>query len=202
MPLWVLGAVGAVVTTRVLTAGPESWFRSGWLARFLWGFDTLITSIPFVIRLPYHARLVYLALIGTLILVPLLMMLNHMFLRGLLSWKGWLHTTPGKISKTVMIWGGFIKLFRGSRPLTFSLQSTLPRLPVPSLSDTIRVYLASLKPLLSDEDYAARAQSAAEFANGSGPKLNNLLRLKWLFTDNYITDWWGERSTSTALFSP
>jgi carnitine O-acetyltransferase len=43
------------------------------------------------------------------------------------------------------------KLFVGRM---FSVQDSLPKLPVPALEQTVQKYLRSVHPLLSDEEYA------------------------------------------------
>ena len=47
---------------------------------------------------------------------------------------------------------------------TFHFQSSLPRLPIPNLRDTVRRYLAAQRPLLSDEEYRHTESLAKEFA--------------------------------------
>ncbi|KAI9313766.1 acyltransferase ChoActase/COT/CPT [Dichotomocladium elegans] len=49
---------------------------------------------------------------------------------------------------------------------TFSLQHTLPRLPVPSLKESCAVYLQSLKPLLTPEAYIEAEKKVIDFATG------------------------------------
>ncbi|KAI8147009.1 acyltransferase ChoActase/COT/CPT [Fennellomyces sp. T-0311] len=46
---------------------------------------------------------------------------------------------------------------------TFSLQHTLPRLPVPSLKESCAIYLHSLKPLLTPEQFAQSEKHVADF---------------------------------------
>jgi carnitine O-acetyltransferase len=41
--------------------------------------------------------------------------------------------------------------YRASQPRTFSLQKQLPRLPVPTLSNSLDRYIRSLKPLLLEQ---------------------------------------------------
>lgn len=53
-----------------------------------------------------------------------------------------------------------------SSPPTFSLQYTLPRLPVPKLEETCAVYLKSLIPLQTPEEHAKTKQIVKDFLNG------------------------------------
>ncbi|EJT46015.1 hypothetical protein A1Q1_05519 [Trichosporon asahii var. asahii CBS 2479] len=61
---------------------------------------------------------------------------------------------------------------------TFSLQSQLPRLPIPTLEETATRYLKSLEPLLSAEEFKASQKAVAEFIapNGLGPVLQQRLQ--------------------------
>jgi len=56
-------------------------------------------------------------------------------------YKGWMYEQRGKgrvISRRTKIWFILIKLFSGgSRPLLYSYQGSLPRLPLPSLNETM-----------------------------------------------------------------
>lgn len=61
---------------------------------------------------------------------------------------------------------------------TFSLQSQLPRLPIPTLEETATRYLKSLEPLLSKEEFAASQKAVSEFISpsGLGPVLQQRLQ--------------------------
>ncbi|KAJ3038609.1 hypothetical protein HDV00_000453 [Rhizophlyctis rosea] len=51
---------------------------------------------------------------------------------------------------------------------TFANQSKLPRLPVPTLENLSQKYLASCKPLLSEEDFATTEEAVGEFVRAGG----------------------------------
>ncbi|KAJ1951386.1 hypothetical protein FBU59_000184 [Linderina macrospora] len=61
---------------------------------------------------------------------------------------------------------------------TFSNQSRLPRLPIPTLKDTATRYLRSLQPLLNPADYARSEKAVSEFIGptGLGPVLQQRLQ--------------------------
>lgn len=54
---------------------------------------------------------------------------------------------------------------------TFECQTNLPRLPVPSLEHTMSLYLNSVKPLCSGEEYALAKELAGDFQHGVGKVL-------------------------------
>lgn len=54
---------------------------------------------------------------------------------------------------------------------TFQFEDSIPRLPVPSLSETVKLVLSSLKPLVSTEDYEAIAEESGAFLDNEAIKL-------------------------------
>ncbi|RSH77156.1 uncharacterized protein EHS24_003790 [Apiotrichum porosum] len=69
-------------------------------------------------------------------------------------------------------------LHASPEPSTFSLQSQVPRLPIPSLEDTAARYLKSLEPLLSAHEYQRSEKAVADFIgkDGMGPVLQARLQ--------------------------
>ncbi|GFY42836.1 carnitine O-palmitoyltransferase 1, liver isoform [Trichonephila inaurata madagascariensis] len=113
-------------------------------------------------------------------------------LKLLLMYKGWMY--EGRIKKTSLktyIWAALVRTLTAKRrPMLYSFQSSLPRLPLPSLEDTMERYLHSVRPLLDDEKYEKMKQMTYEFQNGVGKKLQRYLWLKSWWSSNYVTDWW------------
>jgi len=60
---------------------------------------------------------------------------------------------PRSQSIMTLCWGALVRLFSGHHPTFLSYQNSLPRMPVPSLSDTCRKFMLSMKPLLDDDEY-------------------------------------------------
>lgn len=52
-----------------------------------------------------------------------------------------------------------------TRKKTFSMQHTVPRLPIPSLEESCALYLQSLRPLLSPDEYQKSATLVQDFVN-------------------------------------
>jgi len=69
---------------------------------------------------------------------------------------------------------------------------SLPKLPIPTLQQSLDNYLRSIKPLVDDEDYA-ETQSLVEVFNrqgGHGEKLQRQLVKRSAREDNWLEEWW------------
>ncbi|KAG7454332.1 hypothetical protein MATL_G00258530 [Megalops atlanticus] len=113
-------------------------------------------------------------------------------LKVLLAYHGWIFEPHGHMSCSTRLWMRLVKMFSGRRPLLYSFQSSLPRLPVPRVSDTIKRYLESVRPLLDDEQYKQMEIVANDFKKTLAPKLQRYLVLKSWWATNYVSDWWEE----------
>ncbi|XP_049818762.1 carnitine O-palmitoyltransferase 1, liver isoform isoform X2 [Aethina tumida] len=117
-------------------------------------------------------------------------------LRLLLMYKGWMYESRAKgsqISTKTKLWLGLVKVFSAWKsPRLYSYQGSLPRLPLPSVSETMTRYLQSVRPLLDDANYRRMEKLADEFQKGIGAKLQRYLVLKSWWSSNYVSDWWEE----------
>ncbi|XP_051884942.1 carnitine O-palmitoyltransferase 1, liver isoform-like isoform X2 [Pristis pectinata] len=113
-------------------------------------------------------------------------------LKLLLSYHGWMFIQHGNTPTNVKLWMLMVKIFSGRKPLTYSFQTSLPRLPVPTVKDTMRKYLESVRPLLSDEEFKRMQALAQDFELKVGPRLQWYLKLKSWWATNYVSDWWEE----------
>ncbi|KAK1159869.1 carnitine O-palmitoyltransferase 1, liver isoform-like isoform X1 [Acipenser oxyrinchus oxyrinchus] len=113
-------------------------------------------------------------------------------LKMLLSWHGWMFSAHGKVPKRTRIWMALVKLFSGPKPMLYSFQTSLPRLPVPAVADTMKRYLESARPLMDDEQYNRMEALAKDFEVNLGPRLQWYLKLKSWWATNYVSDWWEE----------
>ncbi|KAJ7313745.1 hypothetical protein JRQ81_005404 [Phrynocephalus forsythii] len=121
-----------------------------------------------------------------------LIMTMRSILKMLLCYHGWMYEEHGKMSNTTKIWLALVKIFAGRKPMLYSYQASLPRLPVPTLKDTVQRYLESIRPLTTDEEFQRKTGLARDFEQTLGPRLQWYLRVKsWLAT-NYVSDWWEE----------
>ncbi|XP_019712682.1 carnitine O-palmitoyltransferase 1, muscle isoform [Hippocampus comes] len=113
-------------------------------------------------------------------------------LKALLSYHGWIFESHGKMSTSTKVWLSLVKMFSGRRPLLYSFQASLPRLPVPRVEDTIRRYLESVRPLLDDEEYKQMEFLANDFKDSEAAQLQRYLKVKSWWATNYVSDWWEE----------
>jgi carnitine O-palmitoyltransferase 1 len=79
-------------------------------------------------------------LLGVIVWLSIIYSIRYT-LKALLMYKGWMYEQRGKgrvISHRTKIWFLLIKMFSGgSKPLLYSYQGSLPRLPLPSLKETM-----------------------------------------------------------------
>ncbi|XP_042718054.2 carnitine O-palmitoyltransferase 1, liver isoform isoform X5 [Chrysemys picta bellii] len=130
-------------------------------------------------------------LFGTGLWVALIMTMRYS-LKMLLSYHGWMFAEHGKLSTATKIWMRLVKLFSGCKPMLYSFQTSLPRLPVPAVENTVNRYLDSVQPLMNDEQFKRMEGLAKDFAFNLGPKLQWYLKLKSWWATNYVSDWWEE----------
>ncbi|KAI4470725.1 carnitine o-acyltransferase [Holotrichia oblita] len=115
-------------------------------------------------------------------------------LKLLFIYKGWMYESRGKpISNKTKIWMTLVRILSSwNKPKLYSLQGSIPKLPLPSLKDTLTRYLASVRPLMNDENYEQLKKLAKDFEQGIGAKLQRYLILKSWWSTNYVSDWWEE----------
>ncbi|KAL8621111.1 hypothetical protein ACOMHN_048153 [Nucella lapillus] len=67
---------------------------------------------------------------------------------------------------------------------------SLPRLPVPPLKQTMEKYLKSVRPLVTDEEFAHTQEIVGQFIQSPGPELQKILEKRAEETTNWLSDWW------------
>ncbi|KAI4470727.1 carnitine o-acyltransferase [Holotrichia oblita] len=115
-------------------------------------------------------------------------------LKLLFMYKGWMYEARGKsISTKTKAWIALVRILSSfNKPKLFSLQGSLPKLPLPSLRSTIERYMQSVRPLKDYENYERIKNMSESFEKGIGPKLQRYLILKSWWSTNYVADWWEE----------
>ncbi|RUS69518.1 hypothetical protein EGW08_022718 [Elysia chlorotica] len=73
---------------------------------------------------------------------------------------------------------------------TFSVQTSLPRLPVPALEQTLNRYLDTCRPLLDDQQFKTTSELVQKFKEKEGPELQKLLEERATKHTNWLSDWW------------
>ena len=118
-----------------------------------------------------------------------LIQIRQYALKQLFSYHGWMYQEHGKEMGLIpKLWGGLTTLFVGRHPSLYSCQSVLPTMPLPSLDDTLRRYLRTVRPLYDDdEEYRRMEMLAEEFKHTVGRKLQRYLWFKWLTSSNYVS---------------
>lgn len=189
LPMPVVIGIAATACIWVIKSDGSTWQRSGKFADLLWKLDS---KLPFADRIPLNYRVGYLT--GTVSAAILLGFTSaqRLVLRQLLSYHGWLYERGPKSTKT-KIWGLLLNnLFinRSASAALHAFQGVLPTLPLPRVEDTVRRYLETMEPILTPEDMEEMRVLAERFTKVEGPKLQWYLRLKWLISRNYVSDWW------------
>jgi carnitine O-acetyltransferase len=85
-------------------------------------------------------------------------------------------------------------------PAMFRYETSLPRLPVPSLSQTCERYLDSVKPHLSTSEFATTCNVVKSFESSSlASELQKRLeaRASEAETVNWLADWWNNAAYMT-----
>uniref|UniRef100_A0A6U5BTD4 Choline/carnitine acyltransferase domain-containing protein n=1 Tax=Hemiselmis andersenii TaxID=464988 RepID=A0A6U5BTD4_HEMAN len=73
------------------------------------------------------------------------------------------------------------------------MQDKLPRLPLPPLKKTLHKWLASVKPLITRDQYEDAKVAVEEFENSEEAKmLQQELKHRYKTMPNWLTDWWIE----------
>lgn len=133
----------------------------------------------------------YLAATAAFIGMLGIMSVERLILRSLLTYQGWLYLRPKQSTPLhVTLWGTMVYLFSGKNNLLYGFELSLPSLPLPKLKDTVRRYLRTVEPLLTEEEYAETVQVADAFCKEEGKRFQRYLWLRHLYSTNYISEWW------------
>nr|XP_008121227.1 PREDICTED: LOW QUALITY PROTEIN: carnitine O-palmitoyltransferase 1, muscle isoform [Anolis carolinensis] len=119
-------------------------------------------------------------------------LLRRQALRLLLSYHGWMFEPHGKTRPSTKIWASMVRVMSGRHPMLYSFQTSLPKLPVPRVADTIQRYLESVRPLLDEERFLDMEALALDFQQRLISRLQKYLLLKSWWATNYVSDWWEE----------
>eukprot|EP00918_Siedleckia_nematoides_P012688 GHVU01027769.1.p1 GENE.GHVU01027769.1~~GHVU01027769.1.p1 ORF type:complete len:764 (+),score=90.89 GHVU01027769.1:170-2461(+) len=173
-------------TTVVLAIYMASWDPS-------MGFIKLFQDFtPGICNMADPGRAYFCCIMYSTVLWFTIILLMRYSLKALLTYHGWMYAPRGKMSLAMKGWLGLVKLLSVRRPLLYSFQGSLPKMPVPSLDDTMTRYLRSVEPLMDEEKHRRMQKLVEEFREGIGKKLQRYLILKSWWATNYVSDWWEE----------
>ncbi|XP_037692499.1 peroxisomal carnitine O-octanoyltransferase isoform X2 [Choloepus didactylus] len=82
------------------------------------------------------------------------------------------------------------QLAKSTEERTFQYQDSLPSLPVPSLEESLKKYLESVKPFANEEEFKKTEEIVEEFKNGIGEKLHQKLLERAKGKRNWLEEWW------------
>ncbi|XP_065885479.1 carnitine O-acetyltransferase-like isoform X2 [Dysidea avara] len=105
----------------------------------------------------------------------------------LCQWKSRSMVLAGLLRRTIVSYNP-----QGPKGDMLKHQSSLPKLPVPPLQQTLQKYLKAMRPLVNDSEYQKTLMVVEEFGkpNGVGEKLQRKLEERAKSHDNWLNDWW------------
>uniref|UniRef100_A0A4W4EXZ6 carnitine O-palmitoyltransferase n=1 Tax=Electrophorus electricus TaxID=8005 RepID=A0A4W4EXZ6_ELEEL len=181
------------VITGVYPASPSSWLFVV-IAILATMYTRSDPSMGLIAKIQEHLpcqTVVSAVLFSTLLWLSLIFTMK-LCLKQLLSYHHWMFEQHGNLSNTTKVWVMLVRIFSGRQPQLYSYQGSLPNLPVPTIKDTIKRYLESVRPLMSDSEFKRMTTLAKEFEDSLGSRLQWYLKLKALWASNYVSDWWEE----------
>lgn len=73
---------------------------------------------------------------------------------------------------------------------TMQFQDELPPLPLPSLEETLDLYVKTCEPLLTAQELEHTKAVCHDFLNGVGPQLQAILQERADSERNWLEEWW------------
>ncbi|XP_052106150.1 carnitine O-palmitoyltransferase 1, liver isoform-like [Mytilus californianus] len=138
--------------------------------------------------LPYQMNTALLGFIVGFGTVRILLLMRLQLFKMLLNYRGWMHNPK---STTTKMWGLMLNAMRGKGNFpTYYFQEVLPKLPVPDLNTSCDRFLASMRPILSDDDYRNLLTEVIDFKEKDGPILQSYLLQRATRTNNWLKDIW------------
>lgn len=187
--IWAIERYNCPTTINALIQSSTNTIESSWRIVQSYTLNLLLSKLPYQIKPKYPKRwLAKLLLVGSSWVV--FSFTVRWWYRLLLSYEQFLYESPRQgYSWKTKIWFLLLKIFRGY-PQLYACQRSLPALPLPTVRQTCQRWLDSVEPILDTEEFSRMKDHAVEFEKGIGFRLQFYLRMKWLFCDNYVTNWW------------
>ncbi|CAB3398480.1 unnamed protein product [Caenorhabditis bovis] len=107
------------------------------------------------------------------------------------SYKGFLFENPKNPSIKTKLWAATRHILaKFAKPQLSSCDSLLPKMPLPKLADSVHAYIASMKHLISQNEYEELQTMGDEFLKNEGWKLQAAAWVWHKCTENYVTPIW------------
>ncbi|XP_054166845.1 peroxisomal carnitine O-octanoyltransferase-like [Oppia nitens] len=101
--------------------------------------------------------------------------------------SGILQYLPESLTSRVI---GRDAIFKSTTNKTFENEDKLPALPVPSLKTSLELYLETVRPVATDDEYARTETIVRNFENGIGNDLQQMLMKRAESSKNWLELWW------------
>lgn len=138
--------------------------------------------------IPYQMNIALLGFIVGYGTTKIFLLMRMQVFRMLLAYQGWMFNPK---STTTKMWALMLGLLRGNGKYPcFYFEPLLPRLPIPDLNKTLDRMLASMKPVLSDEEFIELLSNTEAFRAKEGPQLQNYLLQRSVNKRNWLADIW------------
>ncbi|XP_053407810.1 carnitine O-palmitoyltransferase 1, liver isoform-like [Mercenaria mercenaria] len=138
--------------------------------------------------IPYQMNIAMFGFIVGYGSTKMFLLMRMQLFKMLLAYQGWMFNPK---STTTKMWALMLGLLRGNGKYPcFYFEPLLPRLPIPDLNATLDRFLASMKPILSDEDFIELLTATETFRVNEGPKLQQYLKNRSINKRNWVEDFW------------
>lgn len=111
-------------------------------------YDPVGKVAPYLFASSISAHLTGCFVVGLLLWLVTIYTIRYT-LKLLLMYKGWIYEARGQgrsASSITRLWGLAVKIFSGwHKPMLYSFQGSLPRLPLPSVDDTMKRVMKKTK---------------------------------------------------------
>lgn len=142
-------------------------------------------------RYPRVASALVAAVIISLVNAFILRYVWGILLKRCLSYRQWMLEGRGQVSHKTQLYNRAMRFLFAKSNKTLGYQPYLPNLPLPAVEDTVKGFLLSMEPVLTQAEHAELAQQAQAFlASSECTAITNRLRVRHLTSTNYIGDWW------------
>ncbi|ORC92354.1 choline/carnitine O-acyltransferase [Trypanosoma theileri] len=190
IPLSVVTSLALGVFVWVLKSKPDAWIRTNTISDVLWRLDE---KNPISKRIPMQYRMPVLCANLVIGCVSAFTAVQRFLLRQVLKYNGYIYEGSRNHSRKTRIWSFILKTFF-FHPLnkTEAYESCLPAQPLPDLESTVKRFMISVEPLYEGkpDEWNRLVKLSEKFLKDEGPRFQRMLKVKYMFAENYMSDWW------------